>query len=344
MVDTQLTYSTNWPVVGHTAAISHLSRSLQHGRIRHAYLIAGPASIGKTTFARAFAMTVNCLSDHRRPCGLCRACTLIQNDNFADVKIIEADGGKLKVDQIRDLQTQLSMRPVEGRYRVVILRRFQEATTQAMDALLKTLEEPAPGVILLLTADTTDNLLPTIKSRCQSINLRLLSASLVRKTLEEQYHLKQDKAALLGQLSGGRLGWAIRAAADESMLSQRDTWLKQLEDMLGMTRVGRFAMAESLSRDKKGIAAMLELWLSYWRDVMLLSHTTVTPITNRDHDHTLRQIAIHVRIDDVLKVMTAIQRTAKYLDANVNTRLALEVLMLDMPRLRLMPAPPGASD
>jgi DNA polymerase-3 subunit delta' len=334
-------YVPNWAVVGHGGAIKHLTLALQGGRIRHAYLISGPAGIGKTTFARAFAMAVNCVSEHRRPCGVCRACTLIRDGTHADLKVIEADEGKLKVEQIRGLQTQLAMRPVEGRYRVVILRRFQEATVAAMDAMLKTLEEPAPSVMLILTADTTDNLLPTIRSRCQPIQLRPLPSALVRRTLEEQYHLAHDQAALLSQLSGGRLGWAIRAAADEGMLTQRHQWLHKLEEALGMTRVGRFVVAEGLSRDRGGLLPMLELWLSYWRDALLIAHATVTPITNRDHDHALRQIATNVKLDDILKAINAIQRTAKYLEANVNTRLALEVLMLDLPTLRLLPAPPG---
>jgi DNA polymerase-3 subunit delta' len=337
----QPVYVNEWAVVGHAGAVTHLTRSLAQDRVRHAYLISGPAGIGKTTFARAFAMAVNCLSDHRRPCGVCRACALIRDGNHADLKLIEAESGKLKIDQIRDLQTQLAMRPVEGRYRVVILRRFHEATPQAMDALLKTLEEPAPSVMLILTADTLDNLLPTIRSRCQSIKLRPLPVALVRRTLEGQYHLKADQAALISQLSGGRLGWAIRAAADESLLTQRSEWLRQLEDALGMTRVGRFALAERLSRDKPALSAILDLWLSYWRDALLLTHATVTPITNRDHDHALRQIATTLKLDDILKAIHAIQRTSRYLEANVNTRLAVEVLMLDLPRLRLMSAPPG---
>jgi DNA polymerase-3 subunit delta' len=230
---------------------------------------------------------------------------------------------------------------VEARYRVVILRRFQEATPQAMDALLKTLEEPAPSVILLLTADTVDSLLPTIRSRCQPISLRPLSATLVRQTLEKDYHLKHDKAALIAQLSGGRLGWAIHAAADERLLEQRQAWLGKLEDLLGKSRNGRFADAEMLAKDKESLQDMLELWQSYWRDVLHLAHVTTTPIVHRDHHHAIEQLARKVKIDDILKVVKAIQRTALYLEHNANTRLALEVLMLDLPRLPLTPAPPG---
>ncbi|MBX3064589.1 MAG: DNA polymerase III subunit delta' [Anaerolineae bacterium] len=334
-------YTADWQITGHAWAVRHIARSLSNDRIRHAYLISGPAGIGKTTFARNFAMAMNCLSKEKRPCGVCRACQLIREDHHADVNIIQGEGERLKVDQVRALQAQLSMRPVEGRYRVVILRRFHTATAEAMDALLKTLEEPAPAVLLLLTADTTDNLLPTIRSRCQPINLRLLPVPLVRKLLEEQHLIKPEQAALLAALSGGRPGWAVRAAGDETVLGKRSEWLKQLEDALSMSRVGRFGLAEQISKDKDTLRQMLELWQSYWRDALHMANTTVTPITNRDHDHALRQIATKVQVDDILKALNAVQRTAKYLDENVNTRLSVEVLLLDLPRLRLNPAPPG---
>jgi DNA polymerase III subunit delta' len=334
-------YAESWPVVGHSWAIEHLTRSLNHDRVRHAYLITGPAGIGKTTLARALAQAVNCLGEETRPCGVCRACTLIARDVYADVSIVQAEGGTLKIEQVREMQRTLSLRPVEGRYRVVILRRFDEASPQAMDALLKTLEEPPSYVLLLLTATTGDSLLPTIRSRCQPIHLRPLSAALVRQALEAHWQVEPERAALLAQLSGGRIGWAARAAEDKSILAERAEFLDMLEKAIGHSRVGRFALAETLSKEKEALASVLELWQSYWRDVLLLIHSTVTPITNRDRRHALEQLAVSVSVEEVQQAMAAIQRTTRYLAQNANVRLALDVLMLDLPRLQLVAAPPG---
>jgi DNA polymerase-3 subunit delta' len=337
-------YTNRWPVVGHEWAIAHLVRSLNAGRLRHAYLFSGPAGVGKTTLARVLAQAVCCLAEHTRPCGVCRACMLIAHNTFADFTLIEADRGSLKIDQIREMQRTLALRPVEGLRRVIVLRRFQEATGQAMDALLKTLEEPPPYVLLLLTADTTEALLPTVLSRCQPVGLRTISTSAVRTALEMAYGLEPERAALLAQLSGGRMGWAVRAIGDEGMLTRRAEWLDQLETALESNRAGRFALAEALSKDRATLDPLLDLWQSYWRDALLLACSATTPITNRDRQHSLTQIARHITAEEARRVLLAIRRTARYLAQNAHARLALDVLMLDLPRIRLYPPPPGQGD
>jgi len=135
-----------WGVIGHEWAVEHLTLALNSGRTRHAYLLSGVPNVGKTTFAFALARALNCLADEGRPCGLCRACTLIQKGTYPDIHLLEAEnvGGTLKIDQIRALQAKLNIRPYEARYRVAILPRFQEANAASANALLKTLEEPPP--------------------------------------------------------------------------------------------------------------------------------------------------------------------------------------------------------
>jgi DNA polymerase-3 subunit delta' len=337
-----VTYSTSWGVIGHTWIIEHLTRGLAHGRVRHAYLLTGTEGIGKTTLARSFARALNCLAETDRPCGKCRACTLIAANLHPDMSIIDAEGDKLRIEQIRDMQHTLSLRPVEARYRVVILRRFDRASTQAMDALLKTLEEPPPYVVLILTANTTDALLPTIKSRCQPLALRPLPAAQVRSALIAR-GIETERAALLTQLSGGRMGWAIRASEDESMLTERTALLDMLEAAISGPRVKRFALVEVLTkeRERDDLQTTLAIWQSYWRDVLLMAHSATTPPTNRDRQQTMQQLANTLKVDDIYRVIQAISRASKYIGQNVNPRLTIEVLMLDFPYIRLAAPPPA---
>ncbi|MHB8625082.1 MAG: DNA polymerase III subunit [Aggregatilineales bacterium] len=333
-------YSTDWGVAGHEWAVTHLARSLANDRLRHAYLITGPSGVGKSTLALGLACAANCLSEIR-PCGHCRACRLILAGSYADVSLIRAEDKTLKIDQIREMQRTLALRPVEARYRVVILENFHEASGGAADALLKTLEEPPPSVILILTAERADGLSPTIRSRCQPLALRPLPAGIVRAELEKRGLAEGEQALLLAQLSGGRLGWALHAAGDETALTERTSALDMLEAAVSAERIGRFQTAERLAVDAKDrLPDILALWQSYWRDVLLLVSAAPVEIVNRDRRHMLEQLAAGLHIDDVTRVLASIRSTARYLEQNVNARLALEVLMLDLPRLRLFAAPP----
>ncbi|MBN1564472.1 MAG: DNA polymerase III subunit delta' [Anaerolineae bacterium] len=321
-----------WPVIGHEWAVEHLSRAIQHGRMRHAYLFTGPSQIGKTTLARAFAMTLNCTGD-QPPCGECRACKLIAKDGHPDITYIEAEqeGGTLKIDQVRGLQQVVALRPYEARYRVAILKRFHEANPNAQDALLKTLEEPSPNTVLIVTANSADSLLATIVSRCQPLRLRPLPIDTVRQALEWQYDAPQDIAKTLAQISGGRIGWAIRALEDTAALDRRIAALDTLNEALQGNRRDRFKLAEQLAKDKGELFYLLEVWIGYWRDALLCATGSKVPVTNYDRRATIEELAHHAAPDQIEAALLATRRTLDYLAKNVNTRLALETLMLDYP-------------
>lgn len=321
-----------WPVIGHDWAVRHLARALRHGRTRHAYLITGPSRIGKTRLALAFAAALNC-TGAEPPCGECRACTLTLKRAHPDLTILEAaqEGGTLKIDDVRDLQQVLSLRPYEARRRVALLRRFNEATPQAMDALLKTLEEPAPNTVLLLTADSPDALLPTIVSRCQPIHLRPLPIETVRAALERERSVDPDAARMLAQLSGGRIGWALSACDNPAERATRDDAITLLAAALEGTRRERFALVEKLALDKVGLLTWLDIWQGYWRDVVLAACGSAAPLINADHEPAIRALAERAGRDAAQQALTATRQTLAHLGRNVNTRLALEVLMLDYP-------------
>ena len=164
--------STQIQVSGHEWAVDLLKKQAQVERIPQSLLFSGPPNVGKATLARFFAQYLNCHSE-TRPCGRCLACRKISSGNHPDVRLMD-DGGTLKIDEIRELQRDLSLSPYEGRYRVAMLCNFERATTSAANALLKTLEEPAEQVVLILTAIDPGGLLPTIVSRCQVLALRAL--------------------------------------------------------------------------------------------------------------------------------------------------------------------------
>lgn len=319
-----------WPVIGHDWAVT-LLRAIEAGHAAHAYLITGPEHVGKSTLARALAQALNCIGQPV-PCGQCRACKLIAAGKHPDLHIVAPEGNTLKIDQVRALQHDLALSPVEGRSRVAILEGMERATAEASNALLKTLEEPPPHVVLILTAPEAETLLPTIVSRCQLVALRPLSMEAVRAALIERWGVDEERADNLAHLSGGRLGWAVTAAQDELLLARRAQLLNDLMRLTGQGRVERFAYAEEMAGDSVAVREVLKLWQTWWRDVMLLTSGTDATLTNSDQLGTLRDHANRFGVDPARAAVANVGRALWQLDHNANARLALEVLMLNLPR------------
>ncbi|TET31216.1 MAG: DNA polymerase III subunit delta' [Anaerolineales bacterium] len=338
----------NWELIGHEWAVNLLSRHIASDQVRHAYLITGPDGVGKRTLAMRFAQAVNCTDSKNAGdfCGQCRACQFIQRKQFPDLHLVEAEdvGGILKVEQIRELQHQLALSPYEGKKRVALLLRFHEANDNAANALLKTLEEPAPKVIMLLTAQSKETLLPTIPSRCEILQLRDVSRDQIEEALVERGE-GHEKAALLARLAAGRPGWAFRYASNPELLDERTEHLEDLINLLKTDRLERFKHVERLTRDwererKRGgehprlrALGALEHWVSLWRDAMMLAYDATAEQRNIDRTQDIQVLVRALPPEQISEILGKFEQSKRDLQKNANVRLVMETLMLDLPRI-----------
>jgi DNA polymerase-3 subunit delta' len=321
----------SWQIIGHDWAVALLCRAVATGRVAHAYLICGPPQIGKTRLALALAQALQCMQPGP-PCGQCASCTKIERSAHPDVRIVtgEGVGGSLKIDQIRALQREAVLAPYEGRYRVFILRRMDLATLEAANSLLKTLEEPPAHVVLALTTVHAEMLPPTVVSRCQRLDLRAVPLPAVEVALHDR-GVPSPKAELLARLSGGRVGWAFQAAQDPRLLRERQQDLDQMVRLLSADRVERLDFAWKASRDAVAGRELIQLWTTWWRDLLLLGGQGEDHVVNIDRGPELRRLAQQSPWQKAWAVVKALQAASAQLEANVNARLAWEDLMLQLP-------------
>ncbi len=326
-----------WDILGHEWAAELLKEHVAHQTFRHAYLFTGPQGVGRRTLALRFAQALNCPQPIApgEPCRTCRTCLQIENMRYPDLDVVQSEfqGANLKIDQVREIQSRLALAPYQGRYRVAIFLRFEEATAGASNALLKTLEEPPERVILILTAESGESLLPTIVSRCELLRLRPLRIDIVQQGLETRWGLPADEARLLAHLSGGRIGYAIALHKSPELLEQRKTLLDDHQRLLVSSRVERFAYVEKLASDKDRLIRALEIWQSLWRDVFLRASGSQSPLANLDRLEDIENLAGRLEVEVAANMVTSLQSKLSLLEKNVNPRLASEVLMLELPRL-----------
>ena len=328
--------NNNWNLIGHEWAVDMLKKHVINETTRHAYLFSGPPGLGRHTLALRFAQALNCATPVSAgiPCGQCRDCRQIAAMQHADLTIIQADaeGGTLKVDQIREARRTLTLKPYQSKYRVSIFLRFQEANDNAANALLKTLEEAPSYAVLILTADNPEQLLPTIVSRCEVLRLRPLRIEEVQRELETR-ELGSGRAKLIAHISGGRFGYALRLIENDALLEKREERLNDLQTLISASRVQKFSYADKLSKDKDVMRQAILFWLSYWRDVMLRTAQAETPLVNVDRNVEIEDLASRMDLSSARLVVSGLESALEKMDRNVNSRMLAEVLLLDLPKV-----------
>src|SRR5256714_4112262 len=332
----------DWNIVGHEHSINTLRRALVAQRVRHAYLFSGPEHIGKALLAQRFAQTLLCtggIDAHdapQNPCNACLSCRKVMHGNHPDIHYIARPFEKqfILIEQVRALQADAARKTLEGRRNIFIIQGMHEMNVQAANCLLKTLEEPEPDVVLLLTAPDPGSLLPTILSRVQQVPIHLLTSLQIKTALEQQWEVEPEEATLIAALAAGRMGWAVQAVEDDELLVERKAQLEALAKLPMVSKVQRFEIAQRISSDSAKARAVLELWLFWWRDMVLAANKCLDLTVNVDMRHILKQQASRVGTVEAERMVRAILSTMEALDQNVNARTALEVLMLDLPAIK----------
>jgi DNA polymerase-3 subunit delta' len=312
-------------VLGQELAVSVLRRSIAMNRVSHAYLFSGIEGCGKKKTALAFVQAVFCGRDEA--CGVCSSCRKIASGQHPDLHLLEPDGAFIKIDQVRELQKELSYRPFEAPKKACIIDGADKFNLASGNALLKTLEEPPGNALMILIATERSTVLQTILSRCQALTFQPLPAALVEERLvREQF--PAEAARVAATLCGGSLRRGIEIATD-GVLEGRVKFLERVLALELKDIAKLFAAAEEFAADKEGLPGLLELLLSFLRDV-LIYRSTPEALANADLTQLVEREASRCREGRVMELIEQLATMRRMLARNVNARLALEVFFMKL--------------
>lgn len=293
-------------------------------RLAHAYLFTGPRGSQKVATALGIAQMLNCEGENVREngsCGQCPSCLKIIKGNHPDVLVVEHGGEpSIKIDQVRGIISRVQLRAFEARWKIFILKDAETLTTEAANALLKTLEEPSPDTLLILTSAAAERILPTIRSRCQAVGFFPLSGDALA-TIMVGEGLPEEQARCLAQFSEGCRGKACDLR-DGDFFRRKNGIIDQF--IQGAMEDADFKALASDSNQGKEVLGILMSWC---RDVLLLkAGAGEERMVHADRLKDLKRCASHYSDEQLKSIFQTIVKTRKMVDENLNVKIPLVLL------------------
>lgn len=319
-------------VIGHSEVIEHLQKGIQENKVSHAYILAGEKGAGKRLLANIFASTLQCEKGSIQPCGTCKSCMQVEGGNQPDIIYVTHEKASLGVDDIRQqVNNDVAIKPYSSVRKIYIIPDGEKMTEQAQNALLKTIEEPPEYAVFLLLTENVNTFLPTILSRCVTLQLKPVDAKLIKKFLMERMQIPDYLAELSAAFSQGNVGKAIRYASSEEFIEMKRDTIHVLTHVDDMKNYEIMQFIKKMAENKGDVEDYLDLMLLWYRDVLMFK---VTQDTNgllfADEISSIRKQAQSKQYEGIEAIIQAIEKAKVRLKANVNFDTAMELMIFVM--------------
>jgi DNA polymerase-3 subunit delta' len=319
-------------IIGQSLLVGKMEQILTGGRIVHAYLFTGPAGSGKKTLSSLFAQALICEGQGDKPCNTCRTCRQFLAGSHPDVLWIRKPEDKtgIGVEQIRDMQTEIKVKPFQAGRRVCFIENAHLMTEQAQNALLKTLEEPPPFTLLILLADNSNALLPTILSRCQAFRVGCMAREEVARILISRLSLSHEEAMTYAALSQGIPGRALTLASDEGFRENRDRLTAGVNLAAGGAPYRILELYGAFKDNKANADDLLDILALWFRDLLILKETgNKSLVINQDKISWLQKQLSSFTSRELKDMIENIEQSRRILKSNGNYQLTIENMLLN---------------
>ena len=318
-------------IVGHEQIKEHMQAAIRDKKPFHAYLFQGEEGVGKEALARTFAAGLQCQSESAdKPCKECVSCRQMESGNQPDVIWVTREKASLGVDEIREqLCNTMDIKPFSSPYKIYLVPEAEKMTEAAQNALLKTIEEPPEyGIVILMTSNISA-LLPTIQSRCLTMEFRPLSTAVVESYVKEHCQVPDYKARASAAFAQGNLGKAMRYAKSEDFIERKDHIISLLRHVEQMDLSEMLAVIKDLGTRKDEVRDYIDLMVLWYRDVLLFKATKdINQFLFQDEASYISSEASHRSYEKIEEILQAFEKAKVRLRANVNFDITMELMLL----------------
>jgi len=326
---------SNWPLIGNGHIFEFLTKSLANKNISSSYIFTGPTGLGKATAANFFAQSLICESKDKLtlPCGKCPACREAAKGIHSDIYLIAkaADKKNISLEQIRDFIRSLGLSSFLNSYKIGIIKGAEALSEGAVNALLKTLEEPKARVVIILTVTDFEVLPKTIISRSQILRFQPVKSDVIYDDLIKNHGAQRSQAKNFSRLCAGRPALALKFLEDKEYFGNYkadvlafikllspdiNERFKVVEDILGKNARGQEAV--------KSVGKIIDVWQNLTRDLLLLELDLVDLVQHQSFAKDLAAVKNKLSLKSLLSLIGVLKQAKEYLANNVSPKLALE--------------------
>lgn len=319
-------------IVGHEKIIEQLKNSVKTDKVSHAYIFNGEDGSGKKMMARAFAQALLCERGADEGCGECPSCKKVASGNNGDLIWVTHEKATIGVDDVRDqLVGDIQIKPYSSRYKIYVVDEAEKLTVQAQNAVLKTIEEPPEYSVIIFLTNNDQVFLPTILSRCVTLNFRPVRDSLVEEYLCRKHGLTEYEAKMCAAYAQGRIGKAVLLADSQDFRNIRDDALNLVRNVYSYDIADLLDAVKKVSEYKISIYDYIDILQMWYRDVLLFKVTKdLNNLVFIDEANQIRKQASQSSYEGIENILRGFEVCKARLAANVNFDLAIELMLLNI--------------
>lgn len=318
-------------IIGNEHIISHFEGAIENNKISHAYIINGEKGMGKKSVAKAFAMTLLCENSNKEPCLKCHSCIQALTDNNPDIiTVTHSKQTVLAVDEIREqLVNDITTKPYSYGHKVYIIPDAQLMNVQAQNAMLKTIEEPPEYAVILLLTTNSEVLLPTVLSRCVTLNMQPVKKEDIKEFLMKEDKIVDYQTEVAVAFAGGNLGRARELAVSKDFSDMLDEVVQLLKYIKEMECSEVISAVKNANEYKFRFTEYIDLMILWFRDVLLYKASMdVDKLIYRNELSTIKKQAASSSYNGIENILKSMEKTKIRLKSNVNFDIAIELMFL----------------